>query len=122
MLFGIVIAVSIYWYEVLPTRTLYAAVVQVSTIAADILQYFLYPAISSISILTMSEQTGPKYVLDLPFGGTASYDAVVGDGAPESSTPHDRVWPQIPLEFRPAAPEIENAVKEGMRWNKYHLL
>ncbi|KAE9376009.1 hypothetical protein N431DRAFT_556289 [Stipitochalara longipes BDJ] len=60
----------------------------------------------------MSEQNGPKYVIDRIFGGTASYDAVVGPGAPESSTPHERVWPAIPLEFRPPSSEIENTVRE----------
>ena len=62
----------------------------------------------------MTEQDGPKYVLDLPFGGKASYDAVVGPGAPETSAPHERVWPAIPMDYRPPAPEIENVVKEGM--------
>jgi len=76
----------------------------------------------SISILTMSEQDGPKYVIDRVFGGTASYDAVVGNGAPESSTPRDRVWPQIPLDYRPPSPEIENAVREGMDILDYELL
>jgi len=62
----------------------------------------------------MSEQDRPKYVIDRLFGGTYSYDAVVGPGAPESSAPNERVWPELPLEYYPAAPEIENAVKEGM--------
>jgi hypothetical protein len=70
----------------------------------------------------MSEQDEPKYVIDRIFGGTASYDAVVGPGAPESSTPHERVWPEIPLEYRPPSPEIENAVKEGMDIIDYELL
>ena len=62
----------------------------------------------------MSEQDGPEYVIGRMFGGTASYDAVVGPGAPESSTPHERVWPEIPPEYQPPSPEIENVVKEGM--------
>ena len=69
----------------------------------------------------MSEQDGPKYVIDRIFGGTASYDAVVGREAPESSTSHERVWPEIPLEYRPPPPEIENAVKEGMDIIDYEL-
>lgn len=70
----------------------------------------------------MSEQDGPKYVIDRILGGTASYDAVVGPGAPESTTPHERVWAEIPLEYRPPSPEIENAVKEGMYIIDYELL
>jgi hypothetical protein len=77
----------------------------------------------SISILTMSkqdeqdkqdEQAGSKYVIDLMFGGRASYDDVVGPGAPLTSAPHERVWPDIPAEYYPPPPEIENAVIEGM--------
>ncbi|PQE17436.1 hypothetical protein CJF32_00008669 [Rutstroemia sp. NJR-2017a WRK4] len=60
----------------------------------------------------MSDQDGPKYVIDRILGGTASYDDIVGPGAPESSTPRERVWPAIPLEYCPPSPEIENAVKE----------
>jgi hypothetical protein len=70
----------------------------------------------------MSEQDGPKYVIDRIFGGTASYDAVVGPGVQESSTTHERVWPEIPLEYRPPPPDIENAVKEGMDIVDYKLL
>jgi hypothetical protein len=62
----------------------------------------------------MSMQDGPKYVMDRIFGGTGSNDAVVGPGAPESSTSHKRVWPGIPLEYCPPSPKIENAVKEVM--------
>jgi len=62
----------------------------------------------------MSEQDGPKYVIDRILGGTASYDAVVGPGAPESSTPHERVWPAIPLDYLPPSPEIEKTAAEGM--------
>jgi hypothetical protein len=70
----------------------------------------------------MSDQDGPKYVIDRILGGTASYDDVVGPGAPESSTPHERVWPAIPLEYCPPSPEVENAVKEGMQTTNYDLL
>ncbi|KUJ22639.1 uncharacterized protein LY89DRAFT_728759 [Mollisia scopiformis] len=56
--------------------------------------------------------SGTKYVVDRIFGGTASYDSIVGPGAPATSSQHERVWPEIPLEYRPPAPEIENAVKE----------
>ena len=70
----------------------------------------------------MSGQRGTKYVIDRIFGGSASYDEIVGPGAPENSTPHERVWPELPLEYRPAAPEIENAVKEGTNSPKYKLL
>jgi hypothetical protein len=70
----------------------------------------------------MSEQNEPKYVIDRIFGGTASYDVVVGPGAPESSTPHERVWPEIPLKYRPPSREIENAVKEGMDIINYKFL
>lgn len=70
----------------------------------------------------MSEQDGSKYVLDRLFGGAASYDAAIGPGAPESSPPHERVWPEIPLNYRPPSPEIENVVKEGMHIVDYELL
>lgn len=59
----------------------------------------------------MSKES-PKYVIDRIFGGKAEYDAVVGPGAPESSVPHDRVWPELPQYYCPPSPEIENAVKE----------
>ena len=81
-----------------------------------------------ISILTMNEQDdqneqdGPKYVIDLMFGGRASYDVVVGPGAPESRTSHERVWPAIPAEYYPPPPEVENAVKEGMYFVDFQLL
>ncbi|PQE16437.1 hypothetical protein CJF31_00009656 [Rutstroemia sp. NJR-2017a BVV2] len=68
----------------------------------------------STSTVKMSDQDGPKYVIDrILGGGTASYDDIVGPGASESSTPHERVWPAIPPEYCPPSPEIENAVKEG---------
>lgn len=60
------------------------------------------------------KQDGPKYVIDKMFGGKASYDEVVGPGASENQTSHERVWPAIPAEYRPPPPTIENAVKEGM--------
>jgi hypothetical protein len=62
----------------------------------------------------MSNQDPSKYVIDSLFGGAHSYDAVVGSGAPESRPSHERVWPEIPSQYRPPSPEIENAVKEGM--------
>jgi hypothetical protein len=68
------------------------------------------------------EQDKPKYVIDSVIGGVASYNAVVGLGAPESSAPHERVWPEIPLEYRPPPPEIENTVKEGMYVIGYEFL
>lgn len=68
----------------------------------------------STSLLTMSKQNGPKYVIDTIIGGTASYDDIVGPGAPQSDAPRQRVWPAIPQEYRPPPPAIENAVKEGV--------
>jgi hypothetical protein len=62
----------------------------------------------------MSNQGGLNYVMDSIFGGgSASYDAVVGPGALETSTAHERVWPAISLEFCPPFPEIGHDVKEG---------
>lgn len=61
-----------------------------------------------MSVFTMSNRYGPKYIIDRIFGGgSASYNAVVGLGAPETSTPHERVWPAIPLEYLSPSPEIE---------------
>jgi hypothetical protein len=76
----------------------------------------------SISAVKMSDRDGPKYVIDRIFGGTASYDDIVGPGAPESSTPHERVWPAIPMNYLPPSPQIENAVKEGMDIIAHELL
>lgn len=67
----------------------------------------------------MSDFGPPKYVIDMPLGGVADYDEVVGPGAPELSTPHERVWPAIPIEFCPAEESIASTVAQGKLLSHY---
>jgi hypothetical protein len=60
----------------------------------------------------------PKFVLDLPMGGTVPFERVFGAGDAgaekqpelENSEP---VWPSIPLQYELPPVHLEQTIKEG---------